>query len=508
LPIVETLSAHGGARVLIFEMLAERTLALAQLERRKNPELGYAPLLAAMVRPVLRRCLENNIAIVSNFGAAHPQAAAQLIRQIANDGVEDISLVSRYRTGSVSDLSIQTAKGGKPACRLDATFGCLNAQVAHAPRSVPLRRFAVCCRQIPFRRKHMTKRFSRFVLLLGAFCAMALVRVSQQPSVVVQAVSQADARAVVQKVCGTCHALDRVTSTRRSPEQWEEVTNKMISMGAKGSEEEIAAVIKYLATNYGREAADPSKRPAGGRRVGVLGAGANDKHMVDDAAADRGRSVWAAQCINCHGTTARGTDKGANLVRSDMAWSDRYGSDFWPLLQKGHPLQSGAASTTLTRAQVEDLSHFIHQQLYETLRGSKLMDVKNILTGNVQDGAAFFNGAGKCSTCHSITGDLAGIGKRYNPVTLQQRFVFPRVAREKLQATVTPANGAAVTGVLTHIDDFNVSLRDGQGQYHSWKRTPSLKITRAEPLAAHVALLDTMTDKNMHDIVAYLETLK
>lgn len=77
--------AGGEAGVLIFEMLAERTLALAQLDRRKNPELGYAPLLEPMVRPVLRRCLENNIPIVGNFGAANPCAAARLIQRIATE---------------------------------------------------------------------------------------------------------------------------------------------------------------------------------------------------------------------------------------------------------------------------------------------------------------------------------------------------------------------------------------------------------------------------------------
>src|SRR5262245_56685235 len=84
-PIVETLIARGGASALIFEMLAERTLALAQLDRRKNPASGYAPLLEAMVRPVLRRCLEYGIPIVSNFGAANPRAAAERIRQIAEE---------------------------------------------------------------------------------------------------------------------------------------------------------------------------------------------------------------------------------------------------------------------------------------------------------------------------------------------------------------------------------------------------------------------------------------
>ena len=93
LPIVETLISRGGAGVLIFEMLAERTLALAQLDRRKNPEGGYAPLLELMVQPVLRRCIENNIPIVSNFGAANPRAAALLIRRIANEqGIANIRI--------------------------------------------------------------------------------------------------------------------------------------------------------------------------------------------------------------------------------------------------------------------------------------------------------------------------------------------------------------------------------------------------------------------------------
>ena len=353
------------------------------------------------------------------------------------------------------------------------------------------------------------KKHKHFVITAGFLFVLAL---NWPPPTLyglnVKAASQQNAQAVMQKVCGTCHGVDKVTATRRSREQWEEVTNKMISLGAKGTDEEIATVIKYLATNFSREAVEPTGGRPKGRHPGVLGAGADDQQTVDNVAADRGRKVWAAECINCHGATARGTDKGANLVRSDLSWSDRYGSDFWLLLQKGHPLQSGAASASLSKPQVEDLSHFIHQQLYETLRGSKLMDVKNILTGNVQEGAAFFNGAGKCATCHSITGDLAGVGKRYSPVNLQQRVMFPRVPRERQQVTVTPANGKAVTGVLAFIDDFNVALRDNQGEYHSWKRTPSLKVVKAEPLAAHIALLDTITDKNMHDVVAYLESIK
>jgi cytochrome c oxidase cbb3-type subunit III len=354
----------------------------------------------------------------------------------------------------------------------------------------------------------MENKFKRLIGLIGLIVVLVVMNALEQRQVTATATTQADARAVVQKVCGTCHALERVTVSPRSRAQWEEVISKMVAMGAKGTEEELVVVLNYLATNHGRDtSAIQGKRPAG-KPVGVLGAGANDKHVVDNAAADRGRAVWAAQCINCHGTTARGTDKGANLVRSDMMWSDRYGSDLGPFLQKGHPTQSGAPSSSLSQTQVEELSHFIHQRLYDTLRGSPIFNPQNVLTGNVKDGEAYFNGAGKCSTCHSVTGDLAGFIKTANPVEIQQRFMFPRLRTQKVTVTVTPANGAAVTGTLVHLDDFNVSLRDDKGEYHSWKRTTALKVARHNPLQAHIELLDKITDKNMHDIVAYLESRK
>src|SRR5262245_43218567 len=164
----------------------------------------------------------------------------------------------------------------------------------------------------------MKRSVKRFIAMVGIMFALRLSGIAiLQPTVAMQS-PQADARAVVQKICGsTCHPLARATVSPRSRAQWEHVITIMIRMGAKGTDEELARVRDYLATNYGRGAsAAPANSPAG-KPVGVLGAGANDKHIVDNAAADRGRAVWAAQCINCHGSTARGTDKGANLVRSD-----------------------------------------------------------------------------------------------------------------------------------------------------------------------------------------------
>ena len=85
LPVVQSLVASGGPAVLIFETLAERTLALAQLARRTDPEAGYEPLLDDLLRPVLGLCLRHRIRIVSNFGAANPVGAARRIASLARE---------------------------------------------------------------------------------------------------------------------------------------------------------------------------------------------------------------------------------------------------------------------------------------------------------------------------------------------------------------------------------------------------------------------------------------
>ncbi len=296
----------------------------------------------------------------------------------------------------------------------------------------------------------------------------------------------------------------------------------MVQRGAKGTEEEFGQVLDYLATNFPPEGhsnpartASPSPPPR--RRGGGLSMGANDKHVVDPEAAARGKTVYIAECITCHGPKARGNDNGPDLVRSVTILRDRYADTIGPFLKHGHPMQSGKSSASLTAVQVADLSHFLHQRVYDTLRSGPYSKVINVLTGDAKAGETYFNGAGGCRSCHSVTGDLAGIAQKYDPPTLQQRFVFPQTLgfgrgatghSKPVMVTVTPPSGQSVSGLLLHLDDFNVSLRDASGDYHSWKRIEQLKITKSDPYAAHVALLDKYTDKNIHDVVAYLETLK
>jgi len=162
----------------------------------------------------------------------------------------------------------------------------------------------------------------------------------------------------------------------------------------------------------------------------------------------------------------------------------------------------------LTRAQVTDLTHFLKDQVESTAKDRNPTQPPNVLTGNLEAGRAYFNGAGKCNTCHSPTGDLKGVGGRFkDAIDLQQRFLFPRRTKP-VQVTVTPAGGQAVTGDLSRIDDFNVQLKDAAGQSHSWTRTPTLRIDLKDPLTAHNELLDVYTDQDMHNVVRYLESLK
>src|ERR671930_962856 len=101
----------------------------------------------------------------------------------------------------------------------------------------------------------MKRSVKRFIALVGIMFALRLSGIAiLQPTVARSQSPQADARAVVQKICGAaCHALERATVSPRSRAQWEDVISKMISMGAKGTDEELATVLNYLATNYGRD---------------------------------------------------------------------------------------------------------------------------------------------------------------------------------------------------------------------------------------------------------------
>lgn len=236
-------------------------------------------------------------------------------------------------------------------------------------------------------------------------------------------------------------------------------------------------------------------------------AGPAERQRIDNPAAERGRLLYTEHCINCHGGTAKGTDRGPDLIRSVVVLRDRLGNGIGPAIRKGGPHTAG-----LTDAQIVDVSHFLHQRVESIAGNRNARGPLNVVTGNAEAGRAYFNGAGKCNTCHSPTGDLAGIATRIPvPVNLQQRFLFPTLPRggpKQVEVTVTSPNGRPVSGTLVRMDTFYVSLRDPSGEYQTVRRGPNVKVDVRDPLAAHHELLDHYTDADMHNVLAYLETLK
>jgi mono/diheme cytochrome c family protein len=245
---------------------------------------------------------------------------------------------------------------------------------------------------------------------------------------------------------------------------------------------------------------------------------------VDPKAFAEGRALWVKQCIDCHGTQARGSETGPNIIRSVVVNRDRTsftpGSVLGPFLEKGHPTQSGVSSATFSKPQAVALAHYLRQQVNDTMRGSPVFVPGDVLTGDAKAGEAYFNGEGRCASCHTATSrNLAGIRTRAgSTVNVQQRLLFPMGGGGRGRGSTPNTNpttvalsspsGPPISGVLVAQDSFYITVQDATGQIHVVKRTPGIRMETTNPFQAHIDLLERLTDKNIHDLVAYLETLK
>jgi len=238
----------------------------------------------------------------------------------------------------------------------------------------------------------------------------------------------------------------------------------------------------------------------------------------DPAAFERGGKVFATYCAGCHGAAGKGGPGAPDLIRSVLVLDDEKGILIAPVIRDGRP-DRGMPKLPLSEAQIADIVAWLHVRTYAAgHRGTYTYG--DVVTGDARKGEAYFNGAGQCSTCHSPSGDLAGIGKKYEPFSLQARWLQPRSSRRSGAAAaaaakalptveVTLPSGESFSGTLDHIDDFTVSLRDSTGQFHSFAReadTPKVEVH--DPLKAHTDLLRTYSDADIHNITAYLVTLK
>jgi len=262
--------------------------------------------------------------------------------------------------------------------------------------------------------------------------------------------------------------------------------------------------------------AGPGQGAQGGRGRATFPA--QQRALADAATIERGKTIYSVTCTSCHGGDLRGGQLGGpNLLRSSVVLSDDLPDLLAPILE-GSRAEKGMPALPMPRDDVRAVAAYLHS-VVATSRGQGAPPpgppvVLNVLVGDATAGAAYF--ASKCSTCHSATGDLQGIGARLpDAKAMQNHWVAggrgsgAANPRRTVTAVVTPAGGAKVEGRLVRYDDFTISIALADGTIRTFARDgdrPAVEIR--DPLAQHRAMLPTYTDKDMHDVTAYLVTLK
>jgi mono/diheme cytochrome c family protein len=234
---------------------------------------------------------------------------------------------------------------------------------------------------------------------------------------------------------------------------------------------------------------------------------------------DRGKAAYSVSCAFCHGNDAGGS-VGPNLLRSEVVIQDQNGELIGPIVH-GARADRGMPKIDISDATVSDITAWLHSLKI----GGKIASTEkiNIVVGSAQAGKAAFDK--QCGSCHSVTGDLQGFAAKYtDPRAMQQAWIMPGMAGRgpgagagpqvelkvpPTTATITFADGKTVTGRLDTVDDFYVAVTTEDGKTHRFSRmNDSPKVEIHDPIAAHREMLRKYNDKDIHDITAYLESLK
>src|SRR5262245_39584292 len=275
--------------------------------------------------------------------------------------------------------------------------------------------------------------------------------------------------------------------------------------------------------------------PPGGQGRGRGGQSfpAQQRKLADPAVIERGGTLYGINCRLCHGPDLRGGDMGGvNLLRSPLVLTDQDGELIIPVVKNGRNPEGRPAMPPLPLSDddIKAVAAYIHS-VAARMAGQggpppreTPLDL-NILVGKADAGKQYFDA--NCASCHSTTGDLAGVGSRYpTPMSLQNGWVSGGGGRggrgapaaapapggrvpKVTTAVVTTADGQKFEGTLARIDDFLVTLTLADGSQKTFRRTvstPAIQIT--DPLARHKQVWLKLTDDDIHNVTAYLVTLK
>jgi cytochrome c oxidase cbb3-type subunit III len=230
---------------------------------------------------------------------------------------------------------------------------------------------------------------------------------------------------------------------------------------------------------------------------------------------EAGKILFAAQCGFCHGRDAAGGESGPDLTRSAVTADDNRGDTIGPIVRGGR-VDKGMPAFNLPDADLAAIVAFVHEQkrLADLQQGNRrAVDAADLQTGDAEAGRRYFNGAGGCARCHAPTGDLAGVATRLPGLKLLQRMLYPDPptdaggGRPRATVTVRLPSGDEIAGALAYRDEFTIALRDRSGRYRSWP-TSRVRFSVDDPLDAHIDRLAKYTDADMHDVLAYLQTLR
>ena len=273
----------------------------------------------------------------------------------------------------------------------------------------------------------------------------------------------------------------------------------------------VLAVFAVIVAGLGAQPPAPRAQPAPPRRRDFP-----LRPPGDPGAIERGKALYGVNCTFCHGADTRGGDGGPSLLRAETVLDDQHGELIGPVVKNGR-VDRGMPKFSFTDDQIRDIAAFVHSFTAAGYDESR-MKPSSILVGDLRAGEAYFRKT--CASCHSTTGDLKGLAARIaDPKMLQQTWLMPGsggrgAAALPLNAppttiTVTLATGEKVSGVLSRLDDFSVSLTQPDGTYRSFRLagdTPKVEVH--DPLQPHKDLLRSYTDADIHNVTAYLATLK